>query len=412
MVVTINTNKQESGIITHISNNNALFIFISSPKNGENRIRILHQSIDKCIKLNKKYDKDVKDILNSSQLQLSISSIATETGCNHHIIGKQYEIGANQFPLDFKEAMKWYLSGHNLENIHCTFELADIACNYYHDYQTAEKYYKTGIDQGYIYCAYAANVMFRKLANKGIVNAKEKELYYIKKYIEFTNEKEPAVLLDFAVCQLTMDIPDYCQAFKYLQKALQLEKDSIGIQQFFGIMLYRGLGCNKDENKVIEMHKQLAIKYNSECSKLWLTVYDIINMKVIDNIHPLRDCIYDSFINIVKTGDQHGLYYGNWIKIIEYHALNNDNNNDDVMSLCLLISFKLFGFLECIIDIKQVKKFILNSRKIENNDCCLWIKSWRWFFLERYNLLCQLTKMHLGLIELITEIELNIIIIT
>ena len=398
--IVINAHKTETGAICHITENNTLFILIN---NSPYRLQIKSKNIQNSVLLIQKYNKDEQNLLNPSQMQSYISNTVNEDGSNYHIIALQYETGVNNFPIDFKKAMNWYSAGHHLENIHCTIALADIARGYYNDYDLAEKYYQIGINQGYIHCAYVANTMYRILANKGIPNAKQKELYYIKKYIEFTDGTDPSVLLDFAVCQLTMNTPDYSEAYKYLEKALKLNPDSIGIQQFLAIVLYRGLGCDKNEKKAIEIHKALAEQKKSLCSKLWMVVYHVMDT-VDDNVHPLRDCVYDSFMDVIKTGDSHELYYGNWVKIIEYHALNN---GDDRMSLCLLISLRLFGFLECDIDLQRVKNCIMNG--CESNHDCAWINSWRWFFVDRYEVIKQITSFHNGLIEIITQYELSML---
>ena len=101
--------------------------------------------------------------------------------------------------------------------------------------------------------------MYRELASKSVKTQKyhekkqKRKNCFISKFMEFTNENDAGVLLDFAVCQLTMNIPDYSQAYKYLKKALKLDPDSIGIQQFLAIVLHRGLGCVQEENKAFEI---------------------------------------------------------------------------------------------------------------------------------------------------------------
>eukprot|EP01084_Bolivina_argentea_P302512 522158_1 len=397
VVVTIHTHKQKTGIVCHITKDNSLFIFIASESN---RIRILAENINECIKIKQKAENIQTKQLSPTEIQYYITQLTETHGLNHHIIGQNYEYGSDGFPIDFNKAICWYKSGHKLNNIRCTVNLAFISSNYYHNYDKAEEYWNIGIDQGVSYCAFAANVMFRK-----VPNGKHKELYYIHKYVKLTNGKDVCGLLSFAVCQLTMDIPDYYEAYNYLKKAYDLNKNSIGVQQFLAFTIYRGLGCDKNEKKAIEMHTQLAKEYNSQCSKLWMAVYNATNENLndINNIHPLRDNIYNSFMDVIYDSDSHGLYYGNWIKINIYHALQKN----DIMSYCLIIALKIFGILECVIDIKEVKKYIdniWNKRKVE----CSWIKCWVWFFRERYEIIRNITKLQYGLIDVVTEIELSI----
>ena len=264
--------KSDRGIICHITDDHLLYIL-----SGSKRFRV-HST--KWIQMTNQEAADDKNKLNASEIQSYITSITKDDGSNYHIIGKNYESGGNKFPIDLNRAMKWYLSGHELNNIYCTVELANIMSEYYCDYESAEKYLNIGIDHGYIYCAYIANIMFRTLSTQNIANAKQKELHYIRKCIEFTNEKDPSCLLDFAVCQLTMKDPDYKEAYKYLQTAYELDNDSIGIRQFLAFVLYRGLGCDKHENKAIEMHKDLAGHQGSRIQLGSYTALDVLRCRI------------------------------------------------------------------------------------------------------------------------------------
>eukprot|EP01083_Nonionella_stella_P221772 791987_1 len=396
VLVCFHTHKQEKGTICYITGDNDLLIRTEK----QQRVRITSDSIAQSATLIAKADENEETPLTASEIQLYITNNTLDDGTNYQVMGRNYESGLNGFPIDFDKAMIWYESGHALNVISCTIELAQISAKYYHDYDAAENYWNIGIDLGYPYCAYCANIMFRMVAND-----REKELYYIKKYIELTNGQHAGSLLDFAVCQLTMDVPNYDESYQYLMKAYNLDKGSIGMQQFLAIVVFRGLGCEKDEEKAIEMHRQLADDCGSECSKLWMSVYNTMH-STVDNIHPLRDKVYQSFMDVIDNGDSHGLFYGNWIKIIEYLAFRRNDDDHDMLSCCLFVALKIFGILECEISIKDAKKCICSLMDVDTE--CPWIRSWIWFFTERYEIIKRISQLPDGLIDVVTELELSI----
>eukprot|EP01083_Nonionella_stella_P112850 332412_1 len=350
VLVCFHTHKQENGTLCYITDDNDLLIRTEK----QQRVRITSDSIAQSVTLIAKADENEETPLTASEIQLYITNNTLDDGTNYQVMGRNYESGLNGFPIDFDKAMFWYDSGHELNVLSCTIQLAQISAEYYHDYVAAENYWNIGINLGDAYCAYEASIMFRMIAND-----REKELYYIKKHIELTNGEHSGSLLDFAVCQLTMDVPDYDESYHYLIKAFNVDKRSIGVQQFLAIVVFRGLGCEKDEEKAILMHQKLVDDYRSECSMLWMSVYRTMHHCEVNNVHPLADKIYQSFMNVIDNGDSHGLFYGNWIRIIEYHALKR---NDDMLSSCLFIVLKIFGMLQCNISMKEARRCICTLR--------------------------------------------------
>eukprot|EP01083_Nonionella_stella_P055073 145346_1 len=398
VLVCLHTHKQDKGTICHITDDNALFITTEK----QQRVRITFNNIAQSIQIIAEADENEQhDLLSAPEIQTYITNNTFDNGTNYHVIGRNYESGLHGFPIDFDKAMFWYDSGHELNVLSCTIQLAQISAEYYHDYVAAENYWNIGINLGDAYCAYEASIMFRMIAND-----REKELYYIKKHIELTNGEHSGSLLDFAVCQLTMDVPDYDESYHYLIKAFNVDKRSIGVQQFLAIVVFRGLGCEKDEEKAILMHQKLVDDYRSECSMLWMSVYRTMHHCEVNNVHPLADKIYQSFMNVIDNGDSHGLFYGNWIKIIEYLAFQRNDDDHDMLSCCLFVALKIFGILECEISIKDAKKCICSLMDVDTE--CPWIRSWIWFFTERYEIIKRISQLPDGLIDVVTELELSI----
>eukprot|EP01084_Bolivina_argentea_P305261 527330_1 len=125
VVVTIHTHKKETGTVIHITKDDS--IFIRPTKLNANRVRVVAANIRKRIQIVEKATESEdtnKKTLSPTEIQYYVTQITDSTGYNYQRIGRNYETGSNRFPINFNKAMSWYKSGHKLENIHCTIELA------------------------------------------------------------------------------------------------------------------------------------------------------------------------------------------------------------------------------------------------------------------------------------------------
>ena len=213
--------------------------------------------------------------------------------------------------------------------------------------------------------------------------------------------------------QVTVD-NTYCEAFHCLRNAYHQNKEK-GPNQCLSLCYFMGLGCKANFEKCNDIHLKYAdgvetyaylaspdMKSNenrSQCSKLWLTIQSIVlpngfenkkrdmtchnsenvleskesneNLQNKNNArwqHPLRDEIYDKLMDCMHNHFDANLFYGNFLRIIEFQVFENDidnkqrNKKADCMLISLLIVIRLYGFLEMNkYDYKQFKSFLFDK---------------------------------------------------
>ena len=278
----------------------------------------------------------------------------------------------------------------------------------------------------------------------------------------------------------------YSEAFHCFRHSYHQEK-SKGTNQFLALCHFKGLGCkvsfkkcnnihlkyvdndndnnNTNKNNILKDIKDKNDNNNennkSQCSKLWLTMQSIVfpngfktkrlkqsNVKSLEKRefewqHPLRDDIYDKLMYCLYNYCDKNLYYGNYIKIIEFQTFENSqsirlNTNSrekekmeqaDCMLISLLIVIGLFGFLETdTCGYKQFKLFLFDKcfkhpsvADIANStfktdsrvaDHLLWLGEWMFGFFQHRTKAIQKFNANIidPIIDLIFEYELAIII--
>eukprot|EP01084_Bolivina_argentea_P305260 527329_1 len=123
VIVTTHVHKQFTGIVSHINDDGSLFV-ANVLHSSEKRLRVSSQNIRRTVKVLKHADDSKEDTRDATEMQSYIHQTIEPNGLNYQRIGRNYETGSNRFPINFNKAMSWYKSGHKLENIHCTIELA------------------------------------------------------------------------------------------------------------------------------------------------------------------------------------------------------------------------------------------------------------------------------------------------